>query len=422
MKKLLICYSIIFSSFGFSQSYNYYFVGDTTDVEPQTSFGVCMMGGASEDDNGSTWFLNRSGGGNVVVIRASGSDGYNEYFFNDLGVTLQSVETIVFNDASAAEDPFVVRRLEAAEAIWIAGGDQYIYEQYWKNSSVMNILNDHVNIKQAPIGGTSAGMAILGGFYFNAAVSSVTSNTALSNPFDAGVTIESDFISIPFLERTITDTHYDNPDRKGRHSVFIARIMQMVQERTFGIAAEEYVAICIDENGLATVFGEYPDYDDKAYFIQSNCRNELPEIMEENNPITWVTNEEDALIVYEIEAKNDGTSTFDLSNWGVGQNGVWKYWTINNGDLIETSGAAPDCLLKQDNISMKTYPNPTSEIVYFDTEKEIDFITVYNSQGKNVLHKNNVKNINVAHLDVGIYYVKIQLDGNVIHTKFTVKH
>lgn len=420
----LIFFFFCFSSFVHGQAFNYYFIGDTNNVERQPSFGLCLMGGATEDDNGSTWFLNRADGGNIVVIRASGSDGYNNYFYNDLGVSLQSVETIVFNNASAAEDPFVLRRLENAEAIWIAGGDQYIYEEYWKNSSIMNILNDHVNIKQAPLGGTSAGMAILGKFYFNAEFSSVTSNDALNNPYDNGITLETNFLSLPFLDNTITDTHYDNPDRRGRHSVFIARIMETIQQRSFGIAAEEYVAICIDENGLATVFGEYPDYDDKAYFIQVNCRNDAPEVLEQNSPITWLTNNQDALIVYEIEATNDGTSTFDLSNWQNGQNGEWKYWTINQGVLNIENGTAPNCNLaiEKNNLDVELFPSPANNLIHIQSEIHIERIEVYNSHGQLMPCKTHMNSFSVRQLDNGVYFARIQLSGDVIHSKFVVAH
>ena len=37
------------------------------------------MGGASENDAAMAWFLERAGGGDVLVLRASGSDGYNDY-------------------------------------------------------------------------------------------------------------------------------------------------------------------------------------------------------------------------------------------------------------------------------------------------------------------------------------------------------
>jgi cyanophycinase-like exopeptidase len=424
MKKLLSLLVVIASSGAlFAQTFDYYFIGDTSDVSPQTTFGVCMMGGATEDDNGSAWFLNRANGGNIVVIRASGSDGYNEYFYSDLGVNVQSVETIVFKNASAAEDPFVLSRLERAEAIWIAGGDQYVYEQYWKNSSVMTILNDHVNQKNAPIGGTSAGMAILGEHYFNAEVSSVTSTQALANPYAAGVTLATDFLAIPFLENTITDTHYDNPDRRGRHSVFIARIMEMIGGRAFGIAAEEYVAICVDENGLATIFGEYPDYDDKAYFIQSNCRNEQPEVMESNTPITWITDDEDALVVYEVEARNDGSSTFDLMTWGSGQNGLWKYWTINQGMIAVNNGAAPDCLLGAGEIKkeiVKLFPNPTSDKLNILSDNPIEHIFIFSANGQQVYTSNGNETIDVSGFDNGIYFARIHNNSGVFYSKFVV--
>jgi cyanophycinase-like exopeptidase len=414
----------ISASFAIGQSYDYYFIGDTVDVQKQPSFGVCMMGGATEDDNGAAWFLNRADSGNVVVIRASGSDGYNSYFYNDLGVDLQSVETIVFNDASAAEDPFIIRRLENAEAIWIAGGDQYIYEQYWKNSSIMDILNNHINVKQAPIGGTSAGMAILGQYYFNAEVTSVTSNEALSDPYDAGVTIESDFLDVPFLENTITDTHYDNPDRKGRHSVFVARVMETIQGRSFGIAAEEYVAICIDDSGVATIFGEYPDFDDKAYFIQVNCRNETPEVLEQNLPLTWQTTNQDALIVYEVEARSDGSSKFDLIDWESGQNGQWKYWTIDQGVLDDQNGTAPNCNLGTaiKDLTFKVLPNPADDFIVIQTDHKIELFEVFDSSGKLVFTKENKNSFSVQNMENGVYYLKVQFNQKVIHSKFVVSH
>ena len=32
------------------------------------------------------WFLQRAGGGDVLILRVSGSDGYQDYFYNELGV------------------------------------------------------------------------------------------------------------------------------------------------------------------------------------------------------------------------------------------------------------------------------------------------------------------------------------------------
>ncbi len=109
----------LISSMSFGQSYTSYFTGSTTDmiVSPTPPGGICMMGGASENDEAMKWFLNRAYGGDVLVIRASGSDGYNDYLYTDLGITVNSVETIVFNNSSAAYDPYVLDRISKAEAV-----------------------------------------------------------------------------------------------------------------------------------------------------------------------------------------------------------------------------------------------------------------------------------------------------------------
>jgi len=102
------------------------------------------MGGATEHDEAMRWFLERANGGDVLVIRASGSNGYNDYLYTDLGITVNSVETIVFNSSAASSDPYVLNQISRAEAIWIAGGDQWNYVSYWRNTQVEELLNNHM--------------------------------------------------------------------------------------------------------------------------------------------------------------------------------------------------------------------------------------------------------------------------------------
>jgi cyanophycinase-like exopeptidase len=79
------------------------------------------------------------------------------------------------------------------------------------------------------IGGTSAEMAILGSHYFSAENGTVTSSAALSNPYAPKVTIDSTpFLAINYLENVVTDTHYDDPDRKGRHMVFLRECFKIM--------------------------------------------------------------------------------------------------------------------------------------------------------------------------------------------------
>ncbi|NND93595.1 MAG: cyanophycinase [Flavobacteriales bacterium] len=344
MRIAVLSLSLLFYFFAQSQSYTYYLTGDTTDVSPATMPGICLMGGASEHDNAMIWFLERANGGNVLVIRASGSDGYNDYLYSDLGVTLQSVETIVFDNSSAAEDPFVLDRISKAEAIWIAGGDQWDYVSYWRNSSVGTLLNTHILIKQSPIGGTSAGMAILGGTYFSAENGTITSSTALNNPFANSLTLGyEDFLHAPYLQHTVTDTHYDDPDRKGRHITFLARMAADQGVIARGIACDEYTSVCIDENGIARVFGEYPTYDDFAYFLQANCEGPIdPEICQEGSPLTWDRNDA-AVKVYFVQGDWEGTKHLDLNDWTTGSGGIWQNWWVESGSLTELENEEPEC-------------------------------------------------------------------------------
>ncbi|MCB0637011.1 MAG: cyanophycinase, partial [Lewinella sp.] len=119
MKHYLFLLTLLGSAGLAAQSYTSYFSGNETDAQTQPQGGVCMMGGATEHDNAMRWFLQRADGGDVLVLRASGADGYNSYLYSELGETVNSVETIVFNNASAATEPYVQQAIQQAEAIWL---------------------------------------------------------------------------------------------------------------------------------------------------------------------------------------------------------------------------------------------------------------------------------------------------------------
>ena len=249
------CVALFLGTSLFAQAYSSWFTGNPVDAIVAPLGGTCMMGGASEFDPAMEWFLERANGGDVLVLRASGSDGYNAYMYSDLG-GVNSVETIRFNNASAASDPYVAERIQKAEAIWFAGGDQWNYVNYWRNTAVMSLINDAIAQRNIAIGGTSAGMAILGGCYFSAQQGSVTSATALADPFAPDMTVDcAPFLNVPFLAQTITDTHYDNSDRRGRQFAFLSRMVQQGDSMAYDIAYNEYVAVCIAPDGIAHVYG-----------------------------------------------------------------------------------------------------------------------------------------------------------------------
>jgi cyanophycinase-like exopeptidase len=347
-----------------AQSYTSYFTGDTADVVTQPTPGFVLMGGSTENDSAMVWWLKKTNGGDVLVLRASGADGYNSYLFSELGISVNSVETIKFNSRAASFDPYVLRRLKECEAIWMAGGDQGVYTNYWKNSPVDSLINEAVKIRKVPIGGTSAGMAILGGVYFNALQGSITSAQALANPYNSLVSIgRNDFLDMPFLKRVITDTHFDNPDRRGRHLAFLARLYQDSGFAWNGICSEEKTAVCINELGIGRVFGNSPSTE-FAYFTKISClADSLPQVCAPGSPLTWKF-AQGPVLVCKIPGTNGGSNTFDLRDWKTMTGGSWEYWKSNNGVFSSTPASYPDCTLSSEEIQIQqevySFPNPTN--------------------------------------------------------------
>jgi hypothetical protein len=173
------------------------------------------------------------------------------------------------------------------------------------------------------------------------------------------------FLDVPFLDNVITDSHYDDPDRRGRHVAFLAKAMTDFGQTYFGIACDEYTAVCITSDGIASVYGTYPDYDDNAYFLMPNCglADNSPEQCTPNESLIWDHNGE-AVKVYAVKGTPTGLYNFDLSNWQDGNGGEWQNWSVDANQLaIENDVSAPDCIIistesKTIDYDVKLFPNP----------------------------------------------------------------
>ncbi len=303
-------------------------IGDTSDVSTSTEPLIVLMGGSVEVDAAMQLMIQKSGGGDFVVLRATGSSGYNSYLYNDLG-GVNSVETFLVNSRALASHPRLIDKVRKAEALFIAGGNQYDYVEYWKNTPLEEAINYLIDVKKIPIGGTSAGCAIQGRLYFSAANGTIRSEEALANPLSDKITIgKDDFLQHSILTNTITDTHYDNPDRRGRHVAFLARIYHNFGILAKGIGIEERTAVVIDGEGKASVLGE-----NQAYFLRAKA---APESVLGNTPLVWINNQE-AVEVYRANPNNQNPTSplFNLNTWeSIGEtNGTWRYFYVENGLL-----------------------------------------------------------------------------------------
>lgn len=416
MKNIIILILFIVSLNAQSQNYTSYFTGNSTDMVTAPNGGVCLMGGASEHDEAMKWFLQNANGGDVVVIRTSGSDGYNNYMYSQLGVSVNSVETIVFNHPDAANETYIHDKLAKAEAIWMAGGNQWNYISYWRNTPIDSIIRDGIQHRNIVIGGTSAGMAVLGGAYFTAQNGTIYSNAALANPFHNHATIDTaQFFDAPFLQNVITDTHYNNPDRKGRQVVFMAKMLMDFGIDAKGIACDEYTSIWIDTSGIARAYGDFPSYNDNVYFLQINCENANPQPENYTNgqPLNWNLNG-NAIKTYRILATNDGSKYFDLNDWKTGNGGIWEDWSVDNGSLVENIGNPINCIpvstVAIQQSDFKVYPNPvTNSFFTIESTKPILRLEIYNAQNQRVQFHENLsphQTVDISNLNNGIYFLK----------------
>ncbi len=304
-------------------------VGDTADVQTTTSAGIVLAGGSTDVDEAMRWFLNKANGGDIVILRSSGSDGYNNYLYKDLGVKVNSVQTFLVDSRDKALDPYLIHKVRTAEGIFMAGGDQGNYVNYWKDTPLESAMNYVINTKKAPVGGTSAGCAILGEVYFSALNNTITSEEALANPFDSRITLgKGDFLENSILKNTITDTHYAERTRQGRHSVFLAKMVQEGMNEARGIGVDEKTAVLIEADGRAKIVGT-----NKAYFVQNE--NAKPEIFSQNTPLTW-DNGGKAIKVCAVQANANASQsvTFDLRTWQCPE-GVWSFWSVKKGVFVE---------------------------------------------------------------------------------------
>jgi cyanophycinase-like exopeptidase len=245
------------SSTGGKLPYSYSVIGDPalpvtaqrTGNEP-----LVLMGGGPDVDPAFRWMLKQAGiskgtGGRFVVIRAAGTDAYNPYIYysgpkNSTSGTIQdlwvggaslgltSVETLVLPTREAAEHRTANDIVARADALFIAGGDQADYIRNWKGTKLEATLRT-LMANNVPVGGTSAGLAVLGMIDFAALNGTMTSPQALGDPYNAYMTLDPSplsatggFLAPPALANTITDSHVDSRDRMGRLIAFTSRMVK----------------------------------------------------------------------------------------------------------------------------------------------------------------------------------------------------
>jgi beta-aspartyl-peptidase (threonine type) len=245
---------------GKAAGYEYFSIGDVAAKTPgKTSPGLLLMGGGREIDAAFKWFTAQAGHGHIVILRASGDDELQNWIYRDIG-GVASVQTLIFHARDPASDPRVLAIVKHADGIFIAGGDQANYVRFWKGTPIDKLINAHVR-EGKPLGGTSAGLAILGEWGYGAMDGgSITSPEALRDPAGSAVTLVDHFVTLSLLHGIVTDTHFTQRDRLGRLLAFVARTAKDHHTAAVtGLGVDQDSALLVEASGDARLLSWHTD-------------------------------------------------------------------------------------------------------------------------------------------------------------------
>jgi len=268
---------------------------------------------------------------------------YNDFIFDLPGghVKPNSVTTACFTGRNGSYSAQLRALFDGASMIFITGGDQNLYYDYWRDSSVSDALRRlTMPASQGgmgrPLGGSSAGLAVQSEYSFFAEHGPFDSDSALKDPLKMSLVTSFLDLATPWMRHIVADTHFMQRDRMGRLVAFLGAalsqgwISQDAQAQgvpgVLGIGVSEHTAVLLDPaTGLGSLWGEGP-----AYFLATGktmpSKCDVGEPLEFANVSTWRWR------------RSDGPAAFDFGAWAPSPLTAGKRYTLTatHGQLIST--------------------------------------------------------------------------------------
>ncbi len=216
---------------------------------------ICAIGGGGENYNDwsdapYSWIVQKSNFGKVIVLSVNDETNWIPDYFVSKGAS--SAVNLKINTRDLANSQAVYDSIVAASAIFIKGGDQYNYINYWKGTLTEDAIRA-VWQRGGVVAGTSAGAMVLSEFIISAKYGSLTPESAISNPFSQAGFIEPDFLGL--VPGTIFDTHFIERARQGRLLAQVVRLFNEGHTSVRGVGIDDRTALCISPNGKGVVRG-----------------------------------------------------------------------------------------------------------------------------------------------------------------------
>jgi len=238
-KQALVALGVVLgvAGFGFGQGY------------------ICAEGGGNEQNGNWApsvfgWMLEKGGFGDVLVLGTSGSDLQVANTFVQLGAA--SADNLAIGPVNA-DTQSVYDAIVAADIVWLRGGDQYQYVNIWNDTLTEQAIRD-LYTSGGVIGGTSAGLHVLGEVIFDAEAGSLQPKQALQNAYHPFITLTDDFLEL--TPGVLFDSHFTERGRVARLAVLLARHFEDTGEDVLGIGVDDRTALCVNPDLTAEVRGE----------------------------------------------------------------------------------------------------------------------------------------------------------------------
>jgi cyanophycinase-like exopeptidase len=380
------------------EGYGYFIAGNDVNKNVAGLGGLLLGGGGGGAapapsatnptvlGNAYQWFDQQANGGDIVLIRCGGTAAEDQadctYFAQTLGVNVNSVIMFDFNvnqgalvqaaldatrdDGTNPQGPGreFLDRLKGAEAVYFEGGDQ------WKYVELLNLMTNNNTVLGAPtaaagvlsagnnagtltIGGSSAGLAILGNYVFTAQYiqaphAKLLSSDILSNYYTTKFiqnqtpSIASNVLSLNLLSGVLIETHFtdlneDPATRLGRFLSFMGSVVLSApdglgQTSVEGLAVDQKTAVTVTKAGGATVFGT-----GHAYFASTSSTDVSLNVTQAGVQAQLAISE----VYIRWYGAGDGTFSLNIA-WNVAQDEEpYAIYSLQGGSPVLTGGVMP---------------------------------------------------------------------------------
>lgn len=214
-----------------------------------------LIGGGDEDYH--TWsdhvyqkLVDLTAGGRFAILTYKDDENWMSSYLQWLGAS--AATTFVFENREDANHRPTCLKLMDYDAIFMEGGHQQIYLNYWKGTLLEQQIADFYYSGKV-LAGTSAGAMLQGEIAFISKNGRVHPDVLFQNPYLQSIFLEDEFFK--FVPDTIIDTHFSERGRIVRLLPLMARIYAQKNKHVLGIGIDEETALIVKPDLVAEVVG-----------------------------------------------------------------------------------------------------------------------------------------------------------------------